>query len=258
MLGHFWQGKLECGQEIAVKRLSMNSRQGTAEFKTEVLLVARLQHRNLVKLLGFCVSKKEKLLVYEYLPNLSLDQFLHGMNSADQKLSLFSWYILSENFNSADTLCQKTSDIFCQKTSFQLIHYVRKLLFRAANQSLFPDPTKCATLDWETRFKIICGIARGLLYLHEDSRLKIIHRDLKLSNVLLDKDMNPKISDFGMARLFGADETQGNTNKIAGTLWVFLFSFCFSFVFLLKLRVTWLKRSCCSYCDTADIWLRNM
>ncbi|KAF7027015.1 hypothetical protein CFC21_039085 [Triticum aestivum] len=157
--GAVYKGFLPNGRQIAVKRLDKASGQGVKELRNELLLVAKLRHNNLTKLLGVCLKGKEKLVVYEYLPNRSLDIFLFA-----------------------------------------------------------PEIEKRQLLNWETRYRIIYGTTRGLLYLHEDSQVTILHRDLKASNILLDTDMNPKISDFGLARLFDGDRPSTVTSQVVGTL----------------------------------------
>ncbi|XP_056172879.1 G-type lectin S-receptor-like serine/threonine-protein kinase At4g27290 isoform X3 [Syzygium oleosum] len=154
--GSVYKGSLSTGQEVAVKRLSKFSRQGPDEFMNEVILIARLQHRNLVGLVGCCIDGEERMLIYEYMPNKSLDYFIF-------------------------------------------------------------DHDGSSSLEWKRRFDIFLGIARGLLYLHQDSKVQVIHRDLKTSNILLDYDMNPKISDFGLARNFQGDDTEAKTRRIVGT-----------------------------------------
>nr|GFA42309.1 G-type lectin S-receptor-like serine/threonine-protein kinase At1g61550 [Tanacetum cinerariifolium] len=149
-LGEGGFGPVYKGEQVAVKRLSGDSGQGIEEFKNEIVLISKLQHRNLVKLLGCCIEGKERLLIYEYMTNKSLDTFLF-------------------------------------------------------------DPKKRSQLDWATRFNIIQGIGRGLIYLHRDSCLRIIHRDLKCGNILLDEKMNPKIADFGLARNFQMTQELANT-----------------------------------------------
>ncbi|XP_010251164.1 PREDICTED: cysteine-rich receptor-like protein kinase 42 [Nelumbo nucifera] len=154
--GSVFKGTLPDGRVIAVKRLFFNTRQWVDEFFNEVNLIGGIQHKNLVKLLGCSIEGPESLLVYEFVPNKSLDQILF-------------------------------------------------------------DDNQTQMISWRQRFNIIVGIAEGLAYLHQGSQTRIIHRDIKSSNILLDENLTAKIADFGLARCFGADKTHISTG-IAGTL----------------------------------------
>lgn len=156
--GSVYMGNLPNGKVVAVKRLVYNTRQWVDDFFNEVNLIGGIQHKNLVKLLGCSIEGPESLLVYEYVPKNSIDQYMS-------------------------------------------------------------DKSMLQTLNWKRRLNIIVGTAEGLEFLHggSGSSVRIIHRDIKGSNVLLDEHLNPKIADFGLARCFGPDKTHLTTG-VAGTL----------------------------------------
>ncbi|KAE9607076.1 putative protein kinase RLK-Pelle-DLSV family [Lupinus albus] len=154
--GTVYKGVLADGREIAIKRLYFNNRHRAADFYNEVNIISSVEHKNLVRLLGCSCSGPESLLVYEFLPNKSLDRFIF-------------------------------------------------------------DKNKGRELNWEKRYEIIIGTAEGLVYLHENSKVRIIHRDIKASNILLDAKFRAKIADFGLARSLQEDKTHIST-AIAGTL----------------------------------------
>ncbi|GJN11228.1 hypothetical protein PR202_ga29402 [Eleusine coracana subsp. coracana] len=154
--GSVYKGVLrKTGMEVAVKKVSHESKQGLKEFISEVVSMGRLRHRNLVQLLGYCRRKGKLLLIYDYMPNGSLDRHLY-------------------------------------------------------------DQSKSA-LDWPQRFHIIRGVASGLLYLHDDWEQVVIHRDVKASNVLIDGEMNGRLGDFGLARLYDHG-SHAHTTHVMGTM----------------------------------------
>ncbi|GAB2229780.1 hypothetical protein Droror1_Dr00014035 [Drosera rotundifolia] len=154
--GIVFKATLPDGRVAAVKRLFFNTRHWADEFFNEVNLIGGIQHKNLVKLIGCSIEGPESLLVYEYVPNKSLDHYIFGKEEGQN-------------------------------------------------------------LNWKQRFHIIVGTAEGLAHLHGGTQTRILHRDIKSSNVLLDEDFKPKIADFGLVRCFGADKTHLSTG-IAGTL----------------------------------------
>lgn len=160
--GKVYKGVLPTSKaNVAVKKISHNSKQGVREFVSEIISIGHLRHRNLAHLLGYCRRNRELLLVYDYMPNGSLD----------------------------------------------------KLIFRKYN-----SPSAPPVLGWNQRFQIIKGVASGLVYLHEEWEQVVIHRDIKASNVLLDGEMNARLGDFGLARLYDRGTNPETTTNVAGTL----------------------------------------
>ncbi|KAF5788583.1 putative protein kinase RLK-Pelle-Extensin family [Helianthus annuus] len=155
--GRVYSGVLEDGTKVAVKVLKRDDQQGGREFLAEVEMLSRLHHRNLVRLIGICTEERNRCLVYELIPNGSVESHLHGIDK------------------------------------------------------------EIAPLDWGARLKIALGAARGLAYLHEDSSPRVIHRDFKSSNILLEHDFTPKVSDFGLARSALDEENQHISTRVMGT-----------------------------------------
>ena len=165
-----------------MKMLSVGSQHGKGQFVAEIIAISSVLHRNLVKLYGCCYEGDHRLLVYEYLTNGSLDRALFG-NEHKHGLFIFSSLqsCITHSFNVAGGI----------------LH-----------------------LDWSTRFEICMGVARGLAYLHEEASVRIVHRDVKASNILLDSKLLPKISDFGLARLYDEKKSHIST-RVAGTMYAF-------------------------------------
>ncbi|KAG8636126.1 hypothetical protein MANES_16G101700v8 [Manihot esculenta] len=155
--GLVYSGTLEDGTKVAVKVLKRDDHQGDREFLAEIEMLSRLHHRNLVKLIGICTEERARCLVYELIPNGSVESHLHGVDK------------------------------------------------------------ESAPLDWDARVKIALGAARGLAYLHEDSSPRVIHRDFKASNILLEHDFTPKVSDFGLARTAMDEENRHISTRVMGT-----------------------------------------
>ena len=154
-------------------------------------MISALQHPNLVRLYGCCIEGNQLLLIYEYMENNSLARALFGKSFTNIYLFIYIYIYMSRVRLSVENSLPR----------FPILGHEEHQLH----------------LDWPMRMKICLGIARGLAYLHEESRLKIVHRDIKATNVLLDKDLNAKISDFGLAKLDEGEQTHIST-RIAGTM----------------------------------------
>ncbi|KAG7615641.1 putative cysteine-rich receptor-like protein kinase 45 RLK-Pelle-DSLV family [Arabidopsis thaliana] len=155
--GSVYKGRFQNGQEIAVKILSTSSIRTERQFHNELNILSKLKHKNLINLLGFCTKRDQHGLVYEFMPNSSLDCFIL-------------------------------------------------------------DPHRAAQLNWEMCRNIIDGLARGLRYLHEESGLWVVHRDIKPGSILLDSDLKPKIVGFELARTLQQGENAAETTEIVGTV----------------------------------------